>query len=216
MCSKITIPSAMLKLVLTKTLFSYAFISISTMNKPIAIIALILSLNACAQDSTYGKSDYEVFVSRTGNMIKTETFDAGSYKDYKIAVYKSTELATQLSSKALALTQSKNMWLVGNYVIAAFYIDWQEADGFSKALHFMSSLLESTPPRNVGYNYSTKNGIQASCSFFTEGQNAGWTLVISRLYKYSRSYVDGSAWTIKKKDLPDVLNLFDQALKKEF
>lgn len=187
-----------------------------------AIIILFLAFfsNICfAQDSTIQKSKYEAFVSKDGKMMKQETFNVANNKDYKIEVWKATNLETNESIKSILLLQEKNYFLVGKIAIMNLYIDWDEAEGFLKALKFQLPLLETKPTNNVSYTYSTNNGVQSSISYFSKdlsGISAGWYHAFSRVYKYSREIISNSVFQVKKKDLPDIISLIENALKKDY
>lgn len=181
----------------------------------ILLLIAMTSIFANAQDSTLSKSKYEKFTSRTGVMLKMETIPAGEAKDYRIDIFKSTDIQTGETLKAIFMKQEKNMFLVGKYTTHLLIIDWEEAGDFLKALKFQKELLETKPQNDVTYSYSTKNGVVAVASFNKSGMFEGWNIAFSRVYEYSRLTIDGSTVTLKNKDLAVIIRLFEEALKKE-
>ena len=185
--------------------------------KPLFILLLLfVPFFSIGQDSLLIKSKYEEFSSRTGTMVKTETFLAGTLKDYKVQVLKTTDVETSISAKAVLMSQSVNYFLVGKITTSLLYIDWEEVPGFIKALKFQLSLLESKPANDVSYTYTTTNGVESSCTFYSNGQFTGWNIAFSRVYKYSRAYMDGSTFMIKKKDFIDIIAMLEQGISKEY
>lgn len=171
-----------------------------------------------SQDSTIKRSKFEEFTSATGQMIKTEIFDAGSQKDFKVSVVKATNLETGESKMAVQLYKDKNMFLVGPYKSSYLYIDWDELPGFIKAVKFQQPLMESKPKNEVDYTYTTENGVATICSFnLSDGYiPSGWSIQFFRVYTYLRSTVNESAVLIKKKELDDIIKALEQAIKKDY
>src|SRR5688572_29419453 len=170
------------------------------------VLLLTFLLSSCilrGQDSTIQKSKFEVFTSNTGRMIKTEIFEGGSQKDYRVNVIKATDLESNASALALEIFEPKYNLLVGTYRSSVLYIDWDEVPGFLKALKLQLPLLDTKPSNDVVYRYATSNGVITTCSFNTIkiGPSSGWHMSFSRVYKYIRMEVDNSAVIIKKKEL---------------
>lgn len=185
----------------------------------IIIFTSFFSFACYAQDSTVQKSKYETFISTDGKMIKQETFSVASNKDFKIEVWKATDLETGVSVKSILLIQEKNYFLLGKLATMNLYIDWVETEGFLKALKFQMPLLDTKPSNNVTYTYCTNNGVQSSILYYAKdwsGGTAGWYHTFSRIYKYSRELIPNSSFLIKKKDLPDIISLIENAIKKEY
>jgi len=168
------------------------------------------------QDSTIQRSKFEEFTSRTGVLIKTETFEAGNQKDYKVSVTKATDIESNLSSKAIYIYQSKNMIFVGPYKVSVLYIDWEEVPAFIKALKLQQSLLDTKPQNEIDYTYTTVNGVVATCSYTVDGVSKGWVITFHKIYKHLGTMVANSLVMVKKKDFEDIISLLDVAIKKDY